>query len=97
MSLSPLFSPFALSGKPILYMSRDFPNKLQGCRTVLTGDWDLATLCCKDGIKLRVFIEDREVIPVILDDISSLDLSTNDTVKDLETFITDINITTIFR
>eukprot|EP01084_Bolivina_argentea_P032902 60898_1 len=42
---------------------------------------------CKDGIKLRVFIEDREVIPVILDDISSLDLSTSETVKDLETSI----------
>ena len=39
---------------------------------------------CKNGMKMRVFLEDRTVIPVVTgDDIPDLDLSTTETVQDL--------------
>ena len=38
---------------------------------------------CKNGMKMRIFLEDREVLPVVTGDDIDLDLSATDTVQDL--------------
>ena len=50
---------------------------------------------CELGVKLRVFIEDREVIPVVEDDGSGFDFANTETVKDLETAIGHLGRTLI--
>ena len=50
-------------------------------------DWnrwdDMRWAGCKNGVKLRVFIEDREAIPFLEDDGAAFDISTTETVQDL--------------
>eukprot|EP00484_Ammonia_sp_Unknown_P013073 CAMPEP_0197078964 /NCGR_PEP_ID=MMETSP1384-20130603/213379_1 /TAXON_ID=29189 /ORGANISM="Ammonia sp." /LENGTH=1120 /DNA_ID=CAMNT_0042517833 /DNA_START=6 /DNA_END=3369 /DNA_ORIENTATION=- len=50
-------------------------------------DWDrwddMDDHGCLNGIKLRVFVEDRESVPFMEDDGSSFDISTTETVQDL--------------
>merc|ERR1719295_985111 len=72
------------------WLAQDWHVRELGNPIYFTSTWywtDDTQSRCKMGVKVRVFIEEREAVPVVTDGEASFDLDATDTVQDLKAAI----------